>query len=190
MPASHLLLAYQRGTSLSDSPSIELFIPQAEPADIMWSVPPPSREAATETHEATVVAYLPALPEALAKFIKGFPDAIIHTLPRNSPLFPTLSEDSTKLVPNAVKTDAYLLPAVHKARLTKTEDEITQIRKANEISSRAHEVVMRLLGKGVRGAIQREEGAGVQRPLLPGEWLIEKEAEAEAVFVACCRREG
>ena len=28
------------------------------------------------------------------------------------------------------------------------------------------------------------------RPLLPGEWLIEKEAEAEAIFVASCRREG
>jgi Xaa-Pro dipeptidase len=25
---------------------------------------------------------------------------------------------------------------------------------------------------------------------LPGEWLIEKEAEAEAIFVASCRREG
>ena len=62
--------------------------------------------------------------------------------------------------------------------------------KQNEISSRAHEIVMRLLGRAVRKAIVREPGAGVERPLLPGEWLIEKEAEAEAVFVASCRCEG
>jgi len=30
----------------------------------------------------------------------------------------------------------------------------------------------------------------LDRPLMPGEWLIEKEAEAEAIFVASCRREG
>jgi len=42
----------------------------------------------------------------------------------------------------------------------------------------------------VRGKIEKGKGAGVVRPLLPGEWLIEKEAEAEAIFVASCRREG
>jgi Xaa-Pro dipeptidase len=49
---------------------------------------------------------------------------------------------------------------------------------------------MRVLGKAVQGGIQKSAGAGVDRPLLPGEWLIEKEAEAEAIFVASCRREG
>lgn len=50
---------------------------------------------------------------------------------------------------------------------------------------------MRLLGKGVKHIGYRDsvsEKRGV--PPLPGEWLIEKEAEAEAVFVASCRREG
>jgi len=46
---------------------------------------------------------------------------------------------------------------------------------------------MCLLGKGVRNLIHREKG---DKPALPGEWRIEKEAEAEAVFVASCRREG
>ena len=86
--------------------------------------------------------------------------------------------------------DSYLLAALHRARLTKTDYEITQIRRANEISSRAHEVVMRVLGQAVKGQIKRATDAGVVRPLLPGEWLIEKEAEAEAIFVASCRREG
>jgi len=49
---------------------------------------------------------------------------------------------------------------------------------------------MRVLGKAVKDKIKGEDGAGVDRPLLPGEWLIEKEAEAEAIFVASCRREG
>jgi Xaa-Pro dipeptidase len=46
---------------------------------------------------------------------------------------------------------------------------------------------MRLLGQGVRGLVHRDKSGN---PALPGEWLIEKEAEAEAVFVASCRREG
>jgi len=50
---------------------------------------------------------------------------------------------------------------------------------------------MRVLGAAVKGKIQREATAAKgERPLLPGEWLIEKEAEAEAIFVASCRREG
>ncbi|THH09949.1 hypothetical protein EW145_g1658 [Phellinidium pouzarii] len=187
IPGSYLLLVYQPGTSLSSAPALELFIPEAESADLMWSVPPPALEVAAAGHEATRVAHLSALTEAIANFFKAFPDALFHTLTLDSPLFPEIKSDYTKLVS---PTNAYLLSALHRARLIKTEYEITQIRKANEISSRAHEVVMRLLGRAVKGLIQKEPGAGIERPLLPGEWLIEKEAEAEAVFVASCRREG
>jgi len=49
---------------------------------------------------------------------------------------------------------------------------------------------MRVLGAAAKGGIVAGAGAGVDRPLLPGEWLIQKEAEAEAIFVASCRREG
>lgn len=54
---------------------------------------------------------------------------------------------------------------------------------------------MRVLGAGVRRLLAgpRQRGAkdaGAQAVALPGEWLIEKEAEAEAIFVASCRREG
>lgn len=154
----------------------------------MWSVPPPSIEEATHTHDATRVAYLQALSETVSNYSKAYPEAIVHTLPIGSPLFPVTKQDFSqwKLAP----TDQYLLPALQQARLIKTEYEIMQIRKANEISSRAHEVVMRTLGRAVKGLIQREPGSAISRPLLPGEWLIEKEAEAEAIFVASCRREG
>ena len=89
----------------------------------------------------------------------------------------------------------YLLTAIHQARLTKDDYEISLIRKANDISSRAHEVVMRLLGQGVKDRAiytngTREAAKNKSPVRMPSEWRITKEAEAEAVFVATCRREG
>ncbi|KAF5338816.1 hypothetical protein D9758_012049 [Tetrapyrgos nigripes] len=196
VPSSYLLFAYQEGTSFSQKPSMELFIPEISHDDLLWSVPPPTLEAAKQTHDVTHIDHSAALPAAIQTLIKAFPDALFHTLPRNSPLFPRISEDHVQLIlspDNKEKvgiTDLYLLPALHRARLIKDEDEIALIRKANQISSRAHETVMRVLGLAVKGGIQPGTGAGVDRPLLPGEWLIEREAEAEAIFVASCRREG
>lgn len=161
----------------------------------MWSVPPPSLTAAAEMHDVTRVDHPSAFLAAIDTLIKALPGALFHTLPRGSPLFPILPEEYTQLVlaqgnEGGAVTDLYLLSALHRARLTKDDYEISQIKRANEISSRAHEVVMRVLGKAVKGGIVKGAGAGVDRPLLPDEWLIEKEAEAEAVFVASCRREG
>jgi Xaa-Pro dipeptidase len=192
IPASFLLAAYQPGTSLSSNPSIDLFIPKAELADLMWSVPPPSLETAKQIYNVTSVDHPAALPAAIDTLLKALPGALFHTLPRNSPLFPVIPAEYPQQILNAdgAVTDAYLLSALHHARLIKDADEIAAIKKANEISSRAHEVVMRVLGKAVKGKIEAGAGAGVDRPLLPGEWLIEKEAEAEAIFVASCRREG
>ena len=145
-----------------------------------------------KTHEATHISHPSELPAAINDILKAYPEATFHVLPRGSPLFPALPEQYTGLAlsRNVTISDEYLLSALHRARLTKDAHEIAEIKKANEISSRAHEVVMRVLGQGVKGLIQRGKGAGVTRPLLPGEWLIEKEAEAEALFVASCRREG
>jgi len=192
IPASFLLAAYQPGTSLSSNPSIDLFIPKAELADLMWSVPPPSLETAKQIHDVTSVDHPAAIPAAIDTLLKALPGALFHTLPRNSPLFPVIPAEYPQQVLNAdgAVTDAYLLSALHHARLIKDGDEIAAIKKANGVSSRAHEVVMRVLGKAVKGKIEAGAGAGVDRPLLPGEWLIEKEAEAEAIFVASCRREG
>lgn len=194
MPSAFLLATYQAGTSeLPGSPSVEMFIPKAEPADIMWSVPPPSLETAKQTHDVTKVDHPSALPGAIEALMKAYPDALFHTLPRNSPLYPVLPEEYANLVlshPNGAVTDLYLLSALHRARLHKDDSEIEAIKHANAISSRAHEVVMRVLGQAVRGKIVKSDVGGSDRPLLPGEWLIEKEAEAEAIFVASCRREG
>ncbi|KAJ7046743.1 Creatinase/aminopeptidase [Mycena alexandri] len=194
-PSSYVLAAYQPGTSLDTTPSVELFIPEANLADMMWSVPPVSLAAAQEIHDVTRVDHPPALPAAVAKLMKALPGALFHVLPRASPLFPAIEEEYLQPILAAENqggavTDFYLLSALHRARLTKDAHEISLIQKACDISSRAHEVVMRVLGAAVKGGIVAGAGAGVERPLLPGEWLIEKEAEAEAIFVASCRREN
>lgn len=143
--------------------------------------------------DVTSVEYNSELQSAIDSLLRSHPEAVFHTLPRNSPLFPVLPEEyAATIVASEMHTitDAYLLSSIHTARLIKGEVEIAMLRQANDISSRAHETVMRVLGKAVRGKILQEQGAGIDRPLLPGEWLIEKEAEAEAIFVASCRREG
>lgn len=172
--------------------SHDLFIPRIEPADIMWSIPPPTLEVAARTHQVTRVDHPDNLAKALHDLIKSSPDSILHILPKGSKLFPGIPQEfiTVAVSPQVEVTDEYLLPALHQARLIKTPEELQLIKKANEISSRAHETVMRVLGAAVRGAIAKGNGAGGTRPLLPGEWLIEKEAEAEAIFVASCRREG
>ena len=136
--------------------------------DMMWSVPPPSLEAAKKTHDVTGIHHLHSLPGAIEALVKAHPDALFHTLPRNSPLFPTLPEEHVNLIlgdKSGAVTDLYLLSALHHARLTKDDAEIKAIRQANAISSRAHEVVMRVLGLAVRGKIGMGKGAGVDRPL-------------------------
>ncbi|KAG6857629.1 hypothetical protein H0H87_010197 [Tephrocybe sp. NHM501043] len=191
VPSSFLLAAYQPGTSL-EQPSVDLFIPEANEDDIMWSVPPPSLAVAAESHDVTRVDHPPALQGAFETLLAALPGALVHTLPRNSPLYPELPAAYAAYAlaqESAAVTDAYLFTALHNARLTKDVYEIEAIRHANAISSRAHEVVMRVLGQAVKNGL-RQGVAAADRPLLPGEWLIEKEAEAEAVFVASCRREG
>lgn len=194
VPSSYIFIAYQAGTSLEHNPKMDLFIPKIEAADLMWSIPPPTPEAALETHQVTSVDHPASLPEVIKDFATAFPEALFHTLPRDSALFPKLAGEYTDLVLSAnssggqgTVTDMYLLEALHQARLIKTDYEIEKIRKANAISSRAHETVMRVLGAAVKGKISQAPDG---RPSLPGEWLIEKEAEAEAIFVASCRREG
>jgi len=125
---------------------------------------------------------------------------VLHVLP-TLPTLPAHLQD----VPAGRATDEYLFRALALARLIKTEGELELMRKASDISSRAHEVVMRLLGKGVKTPPCATKPTGV---IMPADWLIEKEvrdtcyiiaymhfahrwqSEAEAVFVATCRREG
>ena len=110
-------------------------------------------------------------------------DAILHCLP-NTMEFPALPVDITKTFQSPCTE--YLITALQTARLTKDEYEINLIRKANEISSAAHETLMRELGRYANGRRkhQRKLGDGI------AEWEVESEGDAEALFVASCKRAG
>ncbi|KAF8316368.1 Creatinase/aminopeptidase [Clavulina sp. PMI_390] len=165
-----------------------LMIPKEDPLETMWSPPPPTLQAAKGSHPSiSKIDYTESLTDNLAAVLKQFPNAIVHTLPDEpSSPFPRLTSAFTEVSKN--HTSKYLLSAIHQARLIKTSFEIELIRKANAISSRAHETIMRLLGKYAKEDILA--GADEGKLVLPGEWRIEREAEGEAVFVAACRREG
>lgn len=191
IPSSFALLT---ASSITSDPVITLFIPDIHLADLMWSVPPPTILEARKTHDVSDVLHSESFLSSFVSALEAAPDALVHTLPRTSQfpaLPPSLFADS-----HSSSSDAYLLSALHRARLTKSDAEVQRVRRANEISSRAHEVVMRVLGIGVRAAslpaaVSRDgDMSPRQHSLLPSEWLIEREAEAEAIFVASCRREG
>ncbi len=192
IPSSFALLT---ASSVTSDLVTTLFIPDAHPADLMWSIPPPTIPEARETHNVTTILHTESFPSSFVSALIAAPDALVHTLPQTSQfpaLPPSLFADGAH---SSSSSDAYLLSALHRARLIKSDAEVQRIRRANEISSRAHEVVMRVLGAGTRTASlpADESGDGMlirHHSLLPGEWLIEREAEAEAIFVASCRREG
>ncbi|KAL4076616.1 metallopeptidase family M24-domain-containing protein [Scleroderma yunnanense] len=180
-----------------------LYIPKPTLEDLMWSPAPPSIFEALAAYDVDAVCHTAELSDHL----KSLPaDALVHILPRtdefpcvhksvarDSPVLAALDElrsRGEKSENEGTVTEEYLLTALHQTRLIKDAFEISLIRRANHISSRAHEVVMRVLGLAVQRKIEGDNEPASGRPLLPGEWLIATEAEAEAVFVASCRREG
>lgn len=160
-----------------------LFIPPVSEDVIMWSVSPPSLEMAKNVYDATTIQHTTDLPKALQSLPQG---SVIHVLPTSS-LYPSIPSGIAEVLGTKKPSDTVLLPALQEARITKTPEEIELIRKANAISSRAHECVMRTLGVAVQSKID-EGKAGVVK--VPSQWMVKSEAEAEALFVASCRREG
>ncbi|CAE6485805.1 unnamed protein product [Rhizoctonia solani] len=191
---AHLMVTVTPPNAASTSPKVKstLYIPREDPLETMWSPPPPTLDAARSTHEADVIAYSDEFEAQVAEAVKSG-ETVVHILPQTAQ-FPNISvvllaalSTSGIASPPVIK---YLLPALHSARLIKTEYEIELIRQANAISSRAHEVIMRVLGKDVNEVGGRVATKKVNSAVMPGQWRIEKEAEAEAIFVASCRREG
>lgn len=109
----------------------------------MWSPAPPSVEEAQQRYspgQITSIYTSPELPKLVQESLKTYPDAILHVLPPYPAApFPEQPKDFAETYAKSA-THAYLLQALHKARLIKTLEEIELIRKANAISSRAHEV--------------------------------------------------
>jgi Xaa-Pro dipeptidase len=190
LPDSHLVLNYEFGRT-SGAYNSHLYIHEEDPLETLWSPAPPNLDEARKLFDARDIAFSKDLPRSLEEILKAHPNHVLHVLP-SSNTFPTPPKEVTHQL--ATKEDRYLLAALHQARLIKEGFEIDLIKQANDISSRAHEVVMRLLGQGVRDRSLHLNGTnGVAKrsgPLMPSEWRISREAEAEAVFVASCRREG
>jgi Xaa-Pro dipeptidase len=180
-------------TSTGSAVKSTLFIPREDPLETMWSPPPPTLEAARATHESDQIAYSDELDTHAANAVQQAGESILHILPQTA-LFPNIPASLLTALSasrlTSPPTIRYLLPALHAARLIKTPYEIELIREANAISSRAHEVIMRVLGKDSKEVGGKVSTVKVTSALMPGQWRIEKEAEAEAIFVASCRREG
>jgi Xaa-Pro dipeptidase len=187
LPSSALLLVYDPSDKKYES---HLLIPEEDPLVTMWSPPPPTLDAARGLYDATLLGFTSQLVTVLDKLLSTRSDAVVHTLPKGTDLFPALHPEFSNVKLSNASTEQYLLTAIHRARLIKTDAEIELMRKANEISSRAHEVVMRLLGQGVLDLNRSVKAKSTGTPNLPTDWRITREAEAEAVFVASCRREG
>jgi Xaa-Pro dipeptidase len=160
-----------------------LFIPPVSEDVIMWSVSPPSLDMARNVYDATAIRHTTELP----KILQSLPqDTVIHVLPTSS-LYPSVPSDVSKVITTKKPDDTLLLPGIQEARITKTPQEIELIRKANAISSRAHECVMRTLGLAVQSKIDEGKAEVVK---VPSQWMVKSEADAEALFAASCRREG
>lgn len=187
VPGSLFLATYHPNSA---TVSTKLYVPKPTLEDLMWSPAPPTLSEACAAYDVDAVFH----KVELVNHLKSLPgDALVHVLPRTGE-FPDVRSYLGKCSPDhslgstgSATAEEHLLPALHQTRLIKDSFEIALIRKANEISSRAHEVVMRVLGLAVQGKIKQDCN---NRPLLPAEWLIETEAQAEAIFVASCRREG
>ena len=179
----------------------QLLVPAAEPDLIMWSVAPPTLEEAQASFDSDGITYLDGLDGLLDGAVICAKDApggklVLHTLPNTMefPPFPTSVQKHLEGGDKSIvqQNTEYLLTALHIARITKDEFEIGLIREANRISSDAHEVLMRELG---RFADKRKAGGGgksVKRDSKEGlqKWEVESEQDAEALFVATCKRAG
>ena len=186
----------------------KLFIPEATAEASLWSIPPPSLDVAASQcgFSREDMGYSGAEDEQYVKELLGNAEktTLVHVISTKplEPLYPQVPSWLCELFDAKDEhapffTSEYLLRALHRARLIKTPQEIEYIREANRITSGAHEVVMRELGRFARrrdvnvvgpdGKVSTNKRTGKEGLT---EWEIESEADAEAVFVATCKRAG
>lgn len=187
VPSTSVLIVFKPGANELHH---TLFIPRADPLETMWSVAPPTLEDAAGRFDTDKLGHTDELKAALTPLADA--SVTLHTLPLTHD-FPPLPQDVLSLAGAFKHRTDLLRDALHVARLTKTEDEIDLIRRANKITSGAHEVLMRELGRfaALRAKTAntnvKEERTGHETLT---QWEVESEADAEALFVATCRRMG
>lgn len=114
-----------------------LIAPPINPALVVWMGLPPTLEELAATYDVDEVVYL---AEA-AKTLKDFSPSLIYTLPGVS--LPSEWASTTKT------EDTRLIKAIHEARTIKDTFEISQMKKANEISGQAHQELMKAVKTGM-----------------------------------------
>lgn len=165
-----------------------LFVPPADPLETMWSVAPPTLEDASARFDAGAIVSTTDLEARLAQLPEG---TTVHTLPVTHE-FPPLPSSALDAIKKHKHCTEHLRRAFHLARLTKTPEEVELIRKANAITSGAHEVLMRELGRYAAKRAKTIAAGTKERTGYEGvaQWEVESEQDAEALFVATCRRMG
>lgn len=134
-----------------------LFIPDLDELDVMWSGMPLTVEEVAKQLDVTEVYAMREFEAKLNELQAG----TVHVLPSYSLPVSSATKDVKQV-------DKYLLMACQEARLRKSPAEIDLIQQANDISSRAHEGVMKALSAGD----------------------THSEYEASAVFQYYCAKQG
>ena len=130
---------------------------------VMWSGNRPSVEELSRQMEFTTIKGEGYTNASLFPKSTRLP-TIVHTLPNVS----FVSAAVATINADISHSTEYLLPALHAARRNKSPAEVGLMRRAAEITKEAHLALMRGVGRG----------------------RIKDENEAEAVFVAQCRKGG
>lgn len=129
-----------------------LFVPPSDPLEVMWcGLPPSLQQIKHKLSDLTEVKYCTDLDSYLESKTRS---GLILTLPSTSHA--------------RAQSDPKLLEAIHEARTIKTAEELEIMAHANQISSEAHESVMKALNTN----------------------KVKSELEAESVFLSACRSHG
>ena len=112
-----------------------LFIPPIDPADVIWSGLPVSINDALSLYDVDEVRSTTTIDETLAYLAVQNNESSVYVIANqvaDEIVFPGINGIDLKM----------LKPAIEAARVVKDEFEVALIRKANHISSLAHEAVM------------------------------------------------
>ncbi|KAK4705387.1 Xaa-Pro dipeptidase, partial [Phenoliferia sp. Uapishka_3] len=165
VPGAAMTVRYEHGGEAEIDPSrveARLFLPEVNPDEVMWCGLPLTPDALASTLNLTSIS-TGWTPISLAPPVHPSLKTYIHTLP-----WTAQPKGHVARINPPTWSSEYLIKALHEARRTKSPKEIEWMKKANQITSGAHERLMKAVASGE----------------------VTDENEAEAEFVGFCRRHG
>lgn len=143
--------------------SLRLFIPPINPKTVIWVGPTPTPAECRAKYDVDSVLFTSQLNAHILKWVHSNRGSKIFALHENQApkhLLPWIGLSESQS--DSLIDFALLQPAMDEARVIKSSYEISQIRKANEISDHAHSNVLKAIKK------------------------LKNESEVEAIFGATC----